>query len=206
MNIRLIILLAVPRCYIITPRGVASLRPQLSIAFSRHSACCLAVIQIPPTIGGYKIYIYSCFWFIQELKSLGAVYQLYIGIVIRLLYSKNIVFFQVQTVQQGPYQTVVCIAIIILYNGQVVDPQQGSFTSPSFLTFSISIFSRIFRVSIFYICSLATTHFIQNFLSLYLVFLLALLYLNLLLPLVFPLFLPVSYMPLISRLYIYLLY
>ena len=54
INIRLIILLAVPYCYIITPRGVASLRPQVSIAFSRHSAYCLAVIQIPPYCGWWR--------------------------------------------------------------------------------------------------------------------------------------------------------
>ena len=41
-------LLAVPRCYIITPRGVASLRPLLSIALSRHSAQGSAYIQMPP--------------------------------------------------------------------------------------------------------------------------------------------------------------
>jgi len=37
--VRLIVLLAVPCCHIIAPRGVASLRPLLSIALSRHSAC-----------------------------------------------------------------------------------------------------------------------------------------------------------------------
>ena len=47
INIRSIILLAVPCYYIIAPRGVASLRPLLSIAFSRHSACQLAAIQMP---------------------------------------------------------------------------------------------------------------------------------------------------------------
>jgi len=36
--VRLIVLLAVPYCHIITLRGVASLRPPLSIALSRHSA------------------------------------------------------------------------------------------------------------------------------------------------------------------------
>ena len=41
-------LLAVPCCHVITPRGVASLRPQISIALSKHSAYYLAVIQIPP--------------------------------------------------------------------------------------------------------------------------------------------------------------
>ena len=35
INIRLIILLVLPYCYIIAPRGVASLRPQMFIAFSR---------------------------------------------------------------------------------------------------------------------------------------------------------------------------
>jgi len=35
--IRLIVLLAVPYCHIIALRGVASLRPPLSIALSRHS-------------------------------------------------------------------------------------------------------------------------------------------------------------------------
>ncbi len=116
------------------------------------------------------------------------------------LYSKNIVFLQVQTIQQGPYETVVCIAIVILYNSQVADPQRGSFAFPSFLSFSISIFSKIFRVSIFYICSLATTYFIQNFLFPCLISLLALLYLNLLLPLVLPLFLLNGFMPFINRL------
>ena len=48
INIRSIILLAVPHCYIITPKGVASLRPQISIAFSRYSAYYLITIQIPP--------------------------------------------------------------------------------------------------------------------------------------------------------------
>ncbi len=48
INIRLIILLAVPRCHIIAPRGVASLRPLLSIALSRYSTYRSAVIQIPP--------------------------------------------------------------------------------------------------------------------------------------------------------------
>jgi len=37
-------LLAVPYCYVIAPRGVASLRPPVSIALSRHSAYRLAVI------------------------------------------------------------------------------------------------------------------------------------------------------------------
>ena len=48
INIKLIVLLAVPYYYIITSRGVASLRPQISIALSRYSAYYLAVIQIPP--------------------------------------------------------------------------------------------------------------------------------------------------------------
>ena len=54
INIRLIILLAVPYCHIITPRGVASLRPPLSIALSRHSTYRLAVIQIPPYYGQWR--------------------------------------------------------------------------------------------------------------------------------------------------------
>ena len=147
------------------------------------------------------------FWFIQELVSLGAVCQLYIGIIIQLLYSKNIVFLWVQTVQQGPYQIVVCIAVVILYNGQVVDPQRGFFASPLFLTSSISTFSEIFRASISCVCSLATTYFVQSFLSLCLIFLLAFLYLSLLLSLVLPPFLLVGCVPLISRLRVlYLLY
>ena len=48
INIRLIVLLVVPYCHIVAPRGVASLRPQMSIALSKHFACYLAVIQIPP--------------------------------------------------------------------------------------------------------------------------------------------------------------
>ena len=48
INIRLIVLLVVPCCHIIAPRGVASLRPQVSIALSRHSTCYLVVIWIPP--------------------------------------------------------------------------------------------------------------------------------------------------------------
>ena len=51
INIRLIILLVVPYCHIIASRGVASLRPQVSIALSRHSTYYLAVIQIPPYCG-----------------------------------------------------------------------------------------------------------------------------------------------------------
>ena len=51
INIRSIILLAVPCCHIIAPREVASLRPQVSIAFSRHSTYRLAAIQIPPYRG-----------------------------------------------------------------------------------------------------------------------------------------------------------
>jgi len=38
INVRLIVLLADPRCHVIAPGGVASLRPQVSMAFSRHSA------------------------------------------------------------------------------------------------------------------------------------------------------------------------
>ena len=48
INIRLIILLVVPYCHVIAPGGVASLRPQMSIAFSRHSTYYLAATQIPP--------------------------------------------------------------------------------------------------------------------------------------------------------------
>ena len=51
INIRLIILLEVPYYYIITPRGVANLRPQVSIALSRYFTYCLAAIQIPPYHG-----------------------------------------------------------------------------------------------------------------------------------------------------------
>ena len=51
INIRLIILLAAPYYYIITLGGVASLRPQVSIAFSRHSAYRLVATQIPPHRG-----------------------------------------------------------------------------------------------------------------------------------------------------------
>ena len=51
INIRSIILLEVPYCHIITPKGVANLRPQVSIALSRHSAYYLVVIQIPPYRG-----------------------------------------------------------------------------------------------------------------------------------------------------------
>ena len=54
ISIRLIILLAVPRCHIIAPRGVASLRPLLSIAFSRHSAQRSAAIQMPPHYGQWR--------------------------------------------------------------------------------------------------------------------------------------------------------
>jgi len=42
INIRLIVLLAVPYYHVITLRGVASLRPQMSIALSRHSTYYLA--------------------------------------------------------------------------------------------------------------------------------------------------------------------
>ena len=48
INVRLIILLADPYCHIIAPGGVASLRPQVSIAFSKHSTCYLAATWIPP--------------------------------------------------------------------------------------------------------------------------------------------------------------
>ena len=48
INVRLIVLLAVPYCHVIAPRGVASLRPQISIALSRHSTYYSVVIQIPP--------------------------------------------------------------------------------------------------------------------------------------------------------------
>ena len=44
-------LLAEPYCHIIAPRGVASLRPQVSTALSRHSTYYLAVIQMPPYRG-----------------------------------------------------------------------------------------------------------------------------------------------------------
>ena len=54
INVRLIILLAVPYCHIITSRGVASLRPQISIALSRHSTYYLAVIWIPPYRGQWR--------------------------------------------------------------------------------------------------------------------------------------------------------
>jgi len=54
INVRSIVLLAVPRCHVIAPRGVASLRPQVSIAFSRHSACRLVVIWIPPYRGWWR--------------------------------------------------------------------------------------------------------------------------------------------------------
>jgi len=48
INIRLIILLTVPYYHIITPGGVASLRPQISIALNRHSTYYLAATWIPP--------------------------------------------------------------------------------------------------------------------------------------------------------------
>ena len=48
INIRLIILLVVPHCYIIMPRVVASIRLLLFITFSRYSAWRLAAIQMPP--------------------------------------------------------------------------------------------------------------------------------------------------------------
>ena len=48
INTRLIILLVVPYYHIIALRGVASLRPQISIALNRHSTYYLAAIQIPP--------------------------------------------------------------------------------------------------------------------------------------------------------------
>ena len=48
INIRSIIFLAVPYYHIIAPRGVASLRPQVSIALNRHSTYCLAATWIPP--------------------------------------------------------------------------------------------------------------------------------------------------------------
>ena len=51
INIRLIILLAVPRCHIIVPGGMASIRLPLSTALSRYSACRSAAIQIPPHRG-----------------------------------------------------------------------------------------------------------------------------------------------------------
>ena len=51
INIRLIILLVDPYCYIIALGGIASLRPQVSIAFSRHSTYYLAAIWIPPHRG-----------------------------------------------------------------------------------------------------------------------------------------------------------
>ena len=44
-------LLVVPYCYIIALGRVASLRPQVSIALSRHSIYYLVVIQIPPYRG-----------------------------------------------------------------------------------------------------------------------------------------------------------
>ena len=109
------------------------------------------------------------------------------------------VFLQVQTIQQGPYKAVVCITAVILYNGQVADPQQGSFVSPLFLTSSISTFSRIFKTFISCVYTLVATYFIQSFLFPYLMFLLALLSLNLLLTLVLPLILLVSYMPFMGR-------
>ena len=59
INVRSIVLLAVPRCHVIAPGGVASLRPQISIALSRHSACRLAATWIPPyrVYNKYNIYI-----------------------------------------------------------------------------------------------------------------------------------------------------
>ena len=55
INIRLIVLLAVPYCHIISPGGVASLRPQMFIALSRHSAYCLVATQIPPYCGQQRV-------------------------------------------------------------------------------------------------------------------------------------------------------
>ena len=75
------------------------------------------------------------------------------------------VFPQVQTVQQGLYETVVCITTVILYNSQVADPWQGSFASPSYLSTFIFTFSKIFKISISCVCSLATTHFIKKKIS-----------------------------------------
>ena len=46
INIRLIILLVVLYYYIINSKGVASLRPQVSIAFSRHSIYYSIAIQV----------------------------------------------------------------------------------------------------------------------------------------------------------------
>jgi len=54
INVRLIVLLAVPYCDIVAPRGVASLRPQISIALSKHSVCYLAAIWIPPYRGWWR--------------------------------------------------------------------------------------------------------------------------------------------------------
>ena len=51
INIRSIILLEVPYYHIVTSRGVANLRPQVSIALSRHSTYYLAAIWIPPYRG-----------------------------------------------------------------------------------------------------------------------------------------------------------
>jgi len=48
INIRLIVLLAVPYCHIVAPRGVASLRPQMFIALNKHSTYYLAATWIPP--------------------------------------------------------------------------------------------------------------------------------------------------------------
>ena len=48
INVRSIILLAVPCCHIIAPGGMASIRLPLSTALSRYSAWRLAVTQMPP--------------------------------------------------------------------------------------------------------------------------------------------------------------
>jgi len=78
INVRSIVLLAVPYCHIIAPRGVASLRPLLSIALSRHSTYCLAAIWIPP---------YHRWWRFISPRRIDSVFLVFSKLITNIIFS-----------------------------------------------------------------------------------------------------------------------
>ena len=69
INIKLIVFLAVPHCYIIASGGVASLKPQVFIAFSRYFTYYLVAIQIPPYCGQQRFISFNKIDFIPLVSS-----------------------------------------------------------------------------------------------------------------------------------------
>ena len=106
INIRSIVLLEVPYCHVITPRGVASLRPQVSIALSRYSTYCLAVIQIPPYRGWQRFISPSRINSIPSVSSkliTNIIFSIYrtpstLGLYILIIYTSPLYIWIVITI------------------------------------------------------------------------------------------------------------